>query len=323
MFKNGVRHEFSKRYTFFDWEKNSIIRKLIDQENCDELIYKEIEKGTPLLIGRLGGTEARFIGAYMKTFPEFNRNALFRSRKLNNFEKRKKEVQVNAGFFYSDNSEAQQFVRNYIDCLKNTDILGGWGDAFTWPETYALANPMLKVINKEFTAPWVETYESKKPNQSKTPWSNVLEGKKVLIISPFAATILSQHNVIKKVFPTVYYPQFSLQTIKAPLTSGILNPTSNTWLEFLNEIKMKIALSNFDIALISCGSYSYPLAHYVKNLGKIGVHCGGALQLYFGIMGNRWKTSSHITKFQNSNWVRPSAEETPAGANLIEGACYW
>jgi hypothetical protein len=325
MFKNGIKHEFSRRYPFSDWRKSSKILGLLDIENCDELMYKEIDKGLPLLVGRLGGTEARFISAYLKNFSPNYISRFLPLRKLNenNLEKRKNEVQVNAGFFYDDNNKALNFVESYVDCLINTDILGGWGYAFTWPETFALANQFLKVINKEFTAPWVERHEIKKSSNSEIPWSGVFENKKILVISPFSKSIISQHKIIKKVFPTVYYPKFSLQTITAPLTSGLLGSSKIPWSELLKDMQIEIESRDFDVALLSCGSYAYPLANHVKKLGKIGIHSGGALQLFFGIMGNRWNSSPHITKFKNSYWIRPSSEETPNGANMIEGACYW
>ena len=80
---------------------------------------------------------------------------------------------------------------------------------------------------------------------------------------------------------------------------------------------------DFDVALIAAGAFSYPLAAYVKKRGKIGIHCGGGLQLYFGIMGNRWNNSPEILKYVNSAWVRPSEDEKPRSAEQIENACYW
>ena len=42
-------------------------------------------------------------------------------------------------------------------------------------------------------------------------------------------------------------------------------------------------MKNFDIALIGCGAYGFPLAAFVKGIGKKAVHIGGPLQLFFGI----------------------------------------
>ena len=67
------------------------------------------------------------------------------------------------------------------------------------------------------------------------------------------------------------------------------------WL-FLNELNKY----SFDILLVSAGSYALPLAYEAKKMGKIGVNTGGDLQLFFGIMGNRWEKSAILKDFQNS-----------------------
>ncbi len=84
----------------------------------------------------------------------------------------------------------------------------------------------------------------------------------------------------------------------------------------------------FDIALISAGAYSYPLALHAKKMGKIGIHTGGGLQLFFGILGKRWEpkypeTTNYLSNYINGYWVRPSAEETPENSKMIENGCYW
>jgi hypothetical protein len=53
-------------------------------------------------------------------------------------------------------------------------------------------------------------------------------------------------------------------------------------------------LIDFDIAIIGCGAYSFPLAANVKRIGKNSVHLGGASQLLFGFSWKkmvRWRLS--------------------------------
>jgi hypothetical protein len=61
----------------------------------------------------------------------------------------------------------------------------------------------------------------------------------------------------------------------------------------------------------------------LKEEGKVCIVMGGAIQVLFGIKGNRWKDHSVISKFWNDAWVYPPLERTPAGAEQIEGGCYW
>ena len=50
---------------------------------------------------------------------------------------------------------------------------------------------------------------------------------------------------------------------------------------------------------------------------------GGATQILFGIKGRRWEEIPFFQNLINEYWVRPSIDETPSKANLVEDACYW
>jgi hypothetical protein len=88
-------------------------------------------------------------------------------------------------------------------------------------------------------------------------------------------------------------------------------------------MKDEVAAKQFDVAIIGCGAYGFPLAAHVKRLGKQAVHLGGATQILFGIRGNRWDKHPAISSLYNEHWVRPDVTEKPSGAEKVEGACYW
>ena len=57
---------------------------------------------------------------------------------------------------------------------------------------------------------------------------------------------------------------------------------------------------NFYIALVSCGGFGMILSDYIySELNKSTMYVGGALQLYFGIICNRWKTNPNVSKLFN------------------------
>ena len=316
----GLRHEIAKRYTPLDWAKSTRVKKLIDKENADEIISHLIESGEPGLVGRLGGTEARFIGEYLK-LKKLQRfwiplwlSAIFSPR----WKKRKEEVFIQAGFYHESWEDVEKFSSEYLEALKTTDVLGAWGVAFTWPETIGLNPAKTRVIPVGFTAPWVETYSG-----IALPWSRSLEDKRVLVVSGFTTSIESQHKVIGRVFEDAIFPNFELTTVRAPIVTGEKDADGTTWFELLDHMKDEISKKEFDIALIAAGAFSYPLAAYVKKIGKIGIHCGGGLQIFFGVMGNRWNNSPEVLKYVNEYWVRPSADERPKTADQVENACYW
>ena len=316
----GVRHELAKRYTLVDWIKSTRVKNLIDSKNSDILISNLIKLGNPGLVGRLGGTEARFIGEYLKLkrLEKFSIPLRVSSKLSPRWKKRSSDIFSLSGFYFGSWEDIDLFCKMYIEALSDTDILGAWGVAFTWVEGINLRKERTKVIPVGFTAPWVEPNVI--PNKA---WSSELNGKKVLVVSGFATSILSQHENVSRAFQGVDYPQFELQVVKAPIVTGAQDPSGLTWFDLLEKMKKEISLKDFDVALIAAGAFSYPLAAYVKKIGKIGIHCGGGLQIFFGVMGNRWNKSPEVLKYVNEFWVRPSANERPKNADNVENACYW
>jgi len=322
----GIRHEIAKRYTPLDWLRSLKVAKAIDHENSDEIISELIERNAPGLVGRLGGTEARFIGEYLKLkrLGRFGIPISLSAKFSPRWEQREKAIFELSGFYFDSWAEIERFTGEYLEALKNTDVLGAWGVAFTWVESLNLNLSCTQVIPVGLTAPWIEPATLlNRLSEPNTPWVEALNGKKVLVISGFSESIQSQHVKAGELFKKMHYPKFELLTVKAPMTSGQRDENGATWFQLLGEMKSQIDTLDFDVALIAAGSYSYPLANHVKSIGKIGIHAGGGLQLFFGIMGNRWNHSPEVLRYLNESWTRPSKEETPTNANQVEGACYW
>ena len=318
----GLKHEIAKRWTLTDWLNSTHVEKRIRPEIADLEISKLIDLGEPALVGRLGGTEARFLGQFIK----INRHKRIQSILFKikpNWIKRAKEINTNAGFYFENLGQVSDFFKLYDKALLDTDVLGAWGTAFAWIESRYLKN-IKTLIPVPMTAPWVEPYS---PSNSKIAWSKSLNGKKVLVISPFTESIIKQHKIINDVFPNYDYPNFILKTIKAPQTIGFDSNSEPNWFENLDQIKKMMTNLEFDVALIAAGAYSYPLAHHAKQLGKIGIHAGGGLQLFFGIIGKRWEANwgegNYLEKYVNKHWTRPSQLETPSKAHKVENGCYW
>jgi hypothetical protein len=318
----GIKHELSKRWTLWDWYKSRDVSKRITPEIADQVISDLILLGKPALVGRLGGTEARFLGEYFK-ITRFNRFSKILFRLKPNWHKRSREINSNAGFYFENLFQISAFYDLYDSALLDTDVLGTWGTAFAWFETRYIKD-IKSLVPVPMTAPWVEPYL---PSSSSVAWSASLHDKKVLIVSPFVESIINQHKRINKVFPDNTYPAFQLTTIKAPQTVGFDSASKPDWFENLDYMKKLMSSADFDVALIAAGAYSYPLAHHAKSLGKIGIHAGGGLQLFFGIIGKRWEVdwgeNNYVKKYFNSFWVRPTRNETPYNAHQVEDGCYW
>ena len=100
-------------------------------------------------------------------------------------------------------------------------------------------------------------------------------------------------------------------------------------------MKDEIDKQDYDIALIGCGAYGFPLAAHIKRSGKKAIHLGGALQLLFGIKGKRWTnptygmkslpfiTENYYNNMLNDFWTSPAKTEKPLNANNVVGDCFW
>ena len=95
------------------------------------------------------------------------------------------------------------------------------------------------------------------------------------------------------------------------------------WFEALNVMKSDIKKIDFDIAIIGCGAYGFPLAAECKRMGKKAIHLGGQVQMMFGILGKRWEEIPYYKQFINEYWVHPLEEEIPDNFKKVEGGCYW
>jgi len=287
----------------------------------DNAISQRIKSGKPTLIGRLGGTEARVLGCYLDVFKAKSLwDPLSTIYSFITFPRRINQLRNLSGVYPSNVSTVRKFVLEQLDAIPEIDILGCWGQTFTWAESISQKSKVATYVSHHSVAPWVEIFESS--SRDSEPWSLALEGKKVLVISGFSETFKKQHMRIGHVFEKANYPNFSATFIKAPISlGGVLD--NKSWVDHLVKMKNDMESADFDIALISAGAYALPLANHAKKLGKIGISCGGELQLFFGVMGKRWEKMERVTKYQNEFWVRPSQDERPRNWRKIENGCYW
>jgi hypothetical protein len=167
--------------------------------------------------------------------------------------------------------------------------------------------------------------QSLEPFYSGSPWTEHLESKRVLVVSPFTDTIQKQYKIKNKLWkdPRIL-PDFELLTIKHQHSPGIDKPSKySSWTEMIADLKKQIDHIEYDIMLIGAGASALPLVAHAKRSGKKAVHLGGPLQLLFGIKGKRWDNGDIGKGFYNEYWTRPLLEETPEKFKNIEGGCYW
>lgn len=283
----------------------------LNANDANKYIYNGLIGSEPFMAGRIGGTEL----SAMKDYVLF-KNIFFVPRI------RKKIIDKMAlwsGFFPANTKLCMKFCELMMESIKETDlqvmIWAGFENYFI--EKYAPPKTVLTSLNS--FEPW--------QNNIEVPWSAALEGKKVLVIHPFSESIKKQYQNRDRLFPgTDILPEFDLHVLKAVQTiAGEKDSRFNDWFEALEYMYQEAMKIDFDIAIIGCGAYGYPLAAKLKKSGKKAIHLAGATQLLFGIKGARWESEqyNYINKYFNEWWCYPSENETPKNAQKVEGSCYW
>lgn len=287
-------------------------------EIVSELIYKALISDEPCMIARFGSTELACLSNYLGV--EYDKgkyldyikgigNPWWWNISVIN------QMRDWSGFFPANVDKIEEFCKLFLSDIPEVDILGSW-----LPQENSVAQQLNGAhrVNLELLNPYF----------SDLPWTRALEGKKVLVVHPFAKTIVAQYKKRELLFENNLLPLFQLRAIKAVQSIAGEETEFVDWFQALEYMKTEIDKNDYDICLIGCGAYGFPLAAHVKRMGKKGFHIGGSLQLLFGIRGKRWEDENYnekynYSKLMNEFWVKPNTDERPSKADTVEGACYW
>lgn len=281
-------------------------KKINSSAQINRRIREKLLSDQPFMVARYGYTEM-FV---MRTFA---------FRMVWNYKKAVQQLCLWSGFFPMKVFLGRKFVKVMREMGKETDILGVELEPF---EDYFISYDMKKelmISSLGDLEPW------KNP---KEPWTEGLRGKRVLVIHPFTETIVSQYKKRKEIFPgTEILPEFHLLTLKAVQTiAGETDERFKDWFEALNYMYERAMKIEFDVAIIGCGAYGFPLAAMLKKAGKQVIHLGGAVQILFGIKGKRWDEQEkydYVRAFYTEAWVYPAEKERPKEMQKVEEGCYW
>jgi len=297
---------------------DSNVNVQVTGEAAAAIIREKLNADQPLLIGRFGATELNTILNYYFIRGSFFSQVANLAKGVPYFFRFKKAVVRNisvlSGFFPATEKNLARFSEMYFTDAAEIDVLGSWLSYEKYLFQYMKADHVR--VQLEDLSPFNHTH----------PWSKALEGKKVLVIHPFAESISSQYSRRELLFANKdVLPQFDIKIIKAVESFANNKTPYKDWFEALDHMTNQMANTDFDVALLGCGAYGLPLAARAKRMGKKAIHIGGALQCLFGIKGNRWEIPfyNYQEKFYNEYWTRPLPSETPKEAIRVEGATYW
>lgn len=299
--EEGVRHVLK-------WKKkvNYDNVSYLDDLHSNRYLAEKIRSGHPFMAGRFGSGEMRAFRRTLevgwglkKEIPEETLDSLF----------------INAGFFPRDRQKVMRFGKLMEESCGQVDLIATWQGLVMEDYVYDTYLP-------QATQCFLSGLE---PFFVEEPWTSALEGKKVLVIHPFEDTIRSQYGKRKEIFrEKEILPEFKLYTLKAVQTiGGQGDERFADWFEALDYMTEEALKTDFNVAIIGCGAYGFPLAARLKAAGRQAVHMGGASQLLFGIRGKRWEDREDYRQIMNEAWCRPQESEKPAGAAKVENSCYW
>lgn len=277
-----------------------LILPTISGEEAQQSIVEGIVSTRPFMAARLGSVEAKAVMYSILPYPISK--LLLKNYVYNH-------IGNNAGFFPVNDRALDQFAKLMIKAMGEVDVLASWRiEEICFQKNLKQAKRI--------------SLSDLGPIDRPSFWSGALVGKRVLVVHPFAETIKWQYENNREYLfcNKQVLPEFaSLKIVKAVQSVAGSETEYYSWFEALQRMEDEIDKCEFDVALIGCGAYGFPLAAHIKRMGKKAIHIGGALQLFFGIRGKRWDNCG----LYNEYWTSPTDSERPADANRVEGACYW
>lgn len=276
---------------------------LIDGNN---FISHHLKKNIPFAAGKIGVTELNLLYCY------------YNIQKGGDLIPHLKHESENiAGLYPYTKETVVQFAEKFLSLLPNIDLIPIWNRVIPQFEDY---------IFKKYTPNSHKTsLEQLEPYFSDKPWTRFLEGKTVLVFSPFADSIKENYLNLNKIWSGKITNNFELKAYTYPFAipisekNSIYKNSNEVFEKYLNILKNE----TFDVAIFGTGYTSLLYTLEAKLMNKCAIHLGGSTQILFGIKGQRWKEIPRFMSIFNNHWTEPKEYERPEKLNLVEEGCYW
>ena len=268
----------------------------------DNLYIKSvIDSNKPFFIGRIAGCELQISYTYLNGDFMDTANELMR-------------LENNAGILTKTNDSLKKYVEMLLESYDHCTVIAEWD---TNGKVFSHTGIGQKLIaDRTPNIPKIDAI-ALEPYYFKDSWMPALKGKRLLIVHPFSKTLSKQVN--KEIFPN-WFEECTFQFIQPPFTLAG-NHDNKDWEEHYNAFIESFHVEDYDIALVAAGGYGMLIADHIFKTGKSVIYIGGALQLFFGVIGKRWFENKDILRLVNNHWIRP--EEKPDNYTNVEKGCYW
>lgn len=280
-------------------------------DECCDRIKAHITGDSPFLIGKIGATELNIL------VHAYSGQLISPDCAVGN------QCERAAGMYpVNDPNVIRNFYQLMGNAIENIDGISYWVGGM---ENLSDKKFVESVWNKNIKEQYIlRSLDVVNPNN----WTRSLDGKKVLVVSPFAETIRSQYKAREDWDMMGWCPAFDqLHVVRSRYSKAVDKNGFENWNDEFSRMFDEIKSIDFDIALLGCGSFGLPLAGKIKTeLNKSAIHMGGCLQNMFGIKGRRWMMRNDYVCFMNEKWIRPFHAEIPSDVenfSPVDGPCYF
>lgn len=241
------------------------------------------------------------------------------------------QMLTGAGIQFLNKYDIKQYVKKHTNACMNSSILCVWSGT-----THLQGKTFYEILDKKISNQPRICAQALEPfyfmNDDNYHFDKVFMNKKVLIITSHKQTTEKQLKENKNIFHKPIFHDTTEFYVYKPVQQNGGNHDEHSWRFHFKNMKKELTEINkkfdFDIALVSCGGFGMLVSDFIfTTLNKSAIYVGGGLQLYFGIIGNRWKSHPVISKLINDKWVNVLEEDKPAklklNPTLCENSCYW
>jgi len=274
-----------------------------------DLIKTLLHSNLPFFIGRIAGVELQ-VAYFLK------------EQKITELAYAIQELENNAGIHVKDTESLHYYIDQLLQAYKHCTHLAIWEQV--GPVFAITGKGQEMILERNPTLPRIQA-RSLEPYYVQNSWMSAMKGKRILIIHPFTTTIKKQLEKRHLLFPTTsWFEDCTFQFVKPPLTLAGNHEGKDWTTSYQACIEELTQLEPFDVALVAAGGYGMLFADYIHTEMKRSVmYIGGALQLFFGIIGKRWFSNTQIMDCVTDDWVRPDALDQPPNFKRVEKGCYW
>ncbi len=313
--------------------KNDIINELnvLSQYNLFktnqklyDFIKNKISTNTPFIIPRISNgidSQAVFLAEEIKPYLEDKEKVMKDYNEL--LMDYLPRLAMNSGINCNNIFSLIEFNHSYLDAFDKSDM---FFNIEPYSDRYIRIKESHDYITDTFKKEmcWNQALELYNYVNYENVWSEALNNKKILLITPFADSIKTNINKQDKIYGKNFFPNCQFEFLKISQIDD-LNIKNDWMINFLNICdQIHQIKDSFDIALVSCGGFSNPLLSYLLSIGKSGINVGSVLQMYWGVYGNKWinEKPDILALYSNNHWIRPLDSDKP-DKKYVSESIYW